>query len=191
MPCVYIVADPTSSRFKFGVSSRNDNSRVIGYKTVFADYESHIFPCTNARDVEGKLKKELAPFIIPHADTGRPSEIADRGKNNCNLFKAIRIILDNSQCYTSRTSHSGSHELPRPSVGEANDVLQEVLEAADGHILTVQDALKAVNDKLPQEITTCMLSRLVKSLFGVASKVAKDRRRKSCRVYDGLRLRQV
>lgn len=90
---VYIVRDPTSERFKFGMSTRPDLSRLDAYKTALVAYDAHVFPCSNPRRVESAVKRALQPHILRHGGSGRASEVARRGADDANLLLAIDTIL--------------------------------------------------------------------------------------------------
>lgn len=91
MGYVYIVADPSSANFKFGFSSKNDESRLNEYKTSFHTFTKLIFPCDNPREVESSLKLALSDFVLTR-ESGYKSETCARGMGNANLLRAVEVL---------------------------------------------------------------------------------------------------
>lgn len=91
MGYVYIVTDPSSAFFKFGLSTKSSEARILNYKTAFAKYAKFVFPCENPRPVETAVKHALADHIQRH-DSGRKSEICSKGLANANLMRALNIM---------------------------------------------------------------------------------------------------
>ena len=89
----YIVLDPTSDNFKFGISNRPDDSRFASYGTSFGKFDGFVIACNNTLEVELALKRALADHIVKHP-SGRPSEVVLRGENDANVMLAVRTIMD-------------------------------------------------------------------------------------------------
>ena len=118
----YIVFDPTSERFKFGISNQRNDSRFASYGTAFGSFDGIVISCNNTVEVENALKLQLAHCIVPHA-SGRPSEVALRGEGDANLklafqtllevrtlSKSIQPVLPDMGCSTSEEEHDTDSE---------------------------------------------------------------------------------
>lgn len=92
MGFVYIVADNSSDFFKFGCSTRDDETRVLSYRTAMCKYTKVVVPCGDPRSVESAMKAVLRDCIQVHC-SGRRSEICSKGLANCNMLRAINVML--------------------------------------------------------------------------------------------------
>ena len=118
----YVVFDPTSERFKFGISNQPHLKRFASYGTAFGSFDGIVISCNNTLEVENALKLKLAHCIVPHA-SGRPSEVALRGQGDANLklafqtllevrtlSKSIPPVLPDMGCSTSEEEHDTNSE---------------------------------------------------------------------------------
>eukprot|EP00873_Tetraselmis_striata_P027101 jgi/Tetstr1/447365/TSEL_034802.t1 len=92
MGYIYLVADASSDYFKFGISARDDESRILSYRTSMCKYIKIVVPSDNPRAVEAAVKLALRDCIQLH-DSGRRSEICTKGVANCNMLRAMSVML--------------------------------------------------------------------------------------------------
>lgn len=115
---VYIVYAPNAATFKFGLSTRPNANRLSTYKTAFGSFNSMVFACNNAHEVEAALKAEFADSIVPHDETGRLSEVVPRGPDDANVLAALRTILS----FATISRHG---EYIEPVIGDEAEVTAE------------------------------------------------------------------
>ena len=127
MGYVYIVTDPSSAFFKFGLSTRTDEARILDYKTAFAKYAKFIFPCDNPKPVENALKHALADHIQRH-DSGRKSEICSKGLANANLMRALNIMAA-----MTMPAHPEQTAPPKPEPEDEDDSHDSHDDPDDSH----------------------------------------------------------
>lgn len=96
MEALYLVTQVGSRCFKFG-TTKNWSKRQSAYKTAYVAFNSHVFPCKDARKVEKELKKHLDDkgALLKHSPSGTVSEVATNGDKDENLMFAIAFVLNN------------------------------------------------------------------------------------------------
>lgn len=149
MGYIYIVSDPTSDFFKFGSSSLDDESRVDSYRTSMCRFMKFIYPCKNPRLVERILKLALSDCIQNH-ETGRPSEVCEKGQGDSNILRAMKIILE------SVVVPREELEEDEPAVEESEPVVEETETSSEEVIGHQQEAIRIICCE-PEHVVDIML----------------------------------
>ena len=155
----YVVFDPTSERFKFGISNQPHLKRFASYGTAFGSFDGIVISCNNTLEVENALKLKLAHCIVPHA-SGRQSEVALRGQGDANLklafqtllevrtlSKSIQPVLPDMECSTSEEEHDTDSEQLSEEAEDAEGSTQAEPDDDDPELSRLLE--EAENEPLP------------------------------------------